>query len=72
MFGMLMSVTTKSNLPLRSLLQRSHAVFGLIGIGKAAFLEQVAHDAAHGGEVVNDQETKGIGSHGGPFRSNKL
>ncbi|MCY1550746.1 hypothetical protein D9M68_870210 [compost metagenome] len=32
------------------------AVFRFVGIGVTDFLEQVAHDAAHGGEVVNDQE----------------
>ena len=41
---------------------------GLVGLGKAAFLEQVAHDAAHGGEVVNNQKSQGI-SHERPFRS---
>ena len=31
-------------------------VFGLVGVGIAGFLEQVAHDASHGREVVHDQE----------------
>jgi hypothetical protein len=38
------------------LVQRDRPVFGLVGVGVSDLLEQVAHDAAHGGEVVNDQE----------------
>ena len=50
------------------LVDGNHAIFGLIGIGKATLLEQVAHDTAHGGEVVNNQKSQGI-SHERPFRS---
>ena len=56
MFGMLMSLTTKSNFCAFSMLQRDRAVFGLFGVVAAHLLEQAAHDAAHGGEVVDDQE----------------
>jgi hypothetical protein len=38
------------------LLQRDHAVLGLIDVGEAEFLEQIAHDAAHGREVVDNEK----------------
>ncbi|MPM73473.1 hypothetical protein SDC9_120453 [bioreactor metagenome] len=46
----------------------NHTIFGFIGIGEATLLEQIAHDTAHGGEVVNNQKSQGI-SHERPFRS---
>jgi len=42
------------------LLQCDHTILGLVGVGEAALLEQVAHDAPHGGEVVDNQES-GVG-----------
>lgn len=56
--------TTRTDLPKREL----DAGNGLVGVCKPALLEQVANDASHGGEVVNDQKTKGCG-HLGPFQS---
>jgi hypothetical protein len=34
------------------------AVFGFLAVVAAHLLEQAAHDAAHGGEVVDDKEFK--------------
>jgi hypothetical protein len=61
MFGMFQSVTTKSKPPGLELLQRDRAVLGLVDVGEAQFLEQIAHDAAHGREIV-DHENFILGS----------
>ena len=40
----------------KGMLVKIVAGLGLVGVGVPDLLEQVSHDAAHGGEVVNDQE----------------
>ncbi len=53
-------------------LQRDGAVLGLVGVVAAHLLEQAAHDAAHGGEVVDDQELQvGGRAHGGVSRKDR-
>ena len=39
------------------LLQRHRAVLGFVDVAEAELLEQVAHDAAHRGEIVDDQKS---------------
>jgi hypothetical protein len=56
MLGMLMSLTDEVELAALEHVQGHGAVFGLLGVVAAHLLEQAAHDAAHGGEVVDDQE----------------
>ena len=48
------------------LVQGCNAVLGFVGVGIAAFLEQIANDAAHGGKIVHHQKLELIG-HMAPF-----
>src|SRR6185369_3254986 len=54
------------------LLQRGHAVLGLVGVVVAQVLQQVAHDAAHGGEVVDDEKFHGGGVHAASLRCSSM
>ena len=56
MFGMFQSDTTKPKLPPRSFSSANGAVLGLVDVDELQLLQQVAHDAAHGREIVHDQE----------------
>jgi hypothetical protein len=40
-------------------LQRDCTVFGFLDVRVAQFLQQIAHDAAHRGEIVYYEETGG-------------
>mmetsp|Transcript_30049 Transcript_30049/g.54625 ORF Transcript_30049/g.54625 Transcript_30049/m.54625 type:complete len:393 (-) Transcript_30049:238-1416(-) len=46
--------------------QRLDAVLSLFAVVVADLLEQAAHDAAHGGEIVDNQEFH-VSAHGGPL-----